>query len=67
MGNETPKEGNAQGHMVTISARQGGLQMVPTAERDLEGLPVPHRRFDINRTTLLTAFQLSDVYVSLTC
>ena len=66
MGNETPKEGNAQGHMVTISARQGGLQMVPTAERDLEGLPVPHRGFDINRANLLTAFQLSDVYVGLT-
>jgi hypothetical protein len=57
MGNETSKESNAQGHIVTISAPQEGLQMIPTPERDLEGIPVPHREFDINRTNLLTAFQ----------
>nr|KMM70871.1 hypothetical protein CPAG_07180 [Coccidioides posadasii RMSCC 3488] len=56
MGNETSKSDN-KGRIITISAPQGGLQMVPTPERDPQGAPVRHRDFDINRANLLVAFQ----------
>ncbi|KKZ68684.1 hypothetical protein EMCG_05719 [[Emmonsia] crescens] len=56
MGNEASKSEN-KGRIITISAPQGGLQMVPTPDRDPQGVPLRHRDFDINRTNLLAAFQ----------
>ncbi|KAI1965232.1 hypothetical protein LOZ58_001078 [Ophidiomyces ophidiicola] len=56
MGNESSKN-DTRGRIFTISGPQGGLQMIPTPERDLHGVPICHRQFNINRTALLAAFQ----------
>ncbi|KAI1913027.1 hypothetical protein LOZ61_003004 [Ophidiomyces ophidiicola] len=56
MGNESSKS-DTRGRIFTISGPQEGLQMIPTPERDLHGMPICHRQFNINRTALLAAFQ----------
>ncbi|KAJ5180003.1 hypothetical protein N7492_003213 [Penicillium capsulatum] len=53
MGNSPSKRGKP----TQISGPSGGLQMIPTPQRDDTGRPIAHRSFEINRDQLLLAFR----------
>jgi hypothetical protein len=53
-GKRRPAGGKAQS--MHISGPSGGLQMIPTPQRDGTGRPIVHRSFDINRDQLRLAF-----------
>ena len=59
--NPKDRAGRAQG--VQISGPSGGLQMIPTPQRDATGRPVVHRSFEINRDQLLLAFKYMADYL----
>lgn len=65
MGNDPSKQSrNPEHHSAKAGARfshisgpSGGLQMIPTPQRDGTGRPIVHRSFEINRDQLLLAFE----------
>lgn len=56
-----PAGGKAQN--IQISGPSGGLQMIPTPQRDGTGRPIAHRTFEINRDQLLLGFRYMADYI----
>ena len=48
---------------IQISGPSGGLQMIPTPQRDGAGRPLIHKAFEINREQLLVAFRCMAEYI----
>ncbi|OKP11706.1 hypothetical protein PENSUB_2778 [Penicillium subrubescens] len=71
MGNNPSKQGRnpqsrqtgSRAQNLQISGPSGGLQMIPTSERDGTGRPIAHRSFEINRDQLLLAFRYMAEYL----
>lgn len=71
MGNSSSKQAKGprrrqaakQAQRPQISGPSGGLQMIPTPQRDNTGRPVVHRSFEINRDQLLRAFRYMAEYL----
>ncbi|KAI9760321.1 MAG: hypothetical protein M4579_001725 [Chaenotheca gracillima] len=49
---------------LTVSAPQGGLQMIPAPQRDYQGRPIHHEDYDLNRTNLNRALGYVAEYMS---
>ncbi|KAJ6023494.1 uncharacterized protein N7446_013857 [Penicillium canescens] len=71
MGNNTSKpsrkpqrrQHGRKAQSVQISGPSGGLQMIPTPQRDGSGRPLVHGSFEMNRDQLLIAFQYMAEYL----